>query len=98
MALPGRVVSTTQMVSVAGSAQQMVPVDPVWPNVVSEQPGLPAAGPTLNPSPRGANPWRFWLLTIIFAVSGLTRAPLPNRNSPRNRSKSGADAWAPPHG
>ena len=34
------------MVSLAGSAQQRVPVDPVWPNVRSEHPGLPAASPT----------------------------------------------------
>ena len=55
----GSDVSTTQMVWVVGSAQAIVPVDPVWPNVVSEQPLLPADAPTLNPNPRGVSPGGF---------------------------------------
>src|SRR5262249_42633066 len=49
----GSDVSTTQMVLLAGSAQQSVPVEPVWPKVRSEHPGLPASLPTASPSPRG---------------------------------------------
>ena len=41
---------------VRGSAQARVPVDPPWPNVASEQPGLPAWEPIANPRPRGINP------------------------------------------
>jgi len=39
------------MVSLAGSAQQSVPVEPVWPKVRSEHPGLPypLQTPNLNP-------------------------------------------------
>jgi len=40
------------MVRVAGSAHAIVPVDPVWPKVFSEQPLLPANKPTFHPSPR----------------------------------------------
>ena len=53
---PGNVVSTTQIVSVPGSAQARVPVNPLCPNVASEQPGLPEWAPMANPSPRGGNP------------------------------------------
>lgn len=53
MARAGKEVSITQIVSDSGSAQANVPVDPVWPNVRSEQPLLPAVRPTLKPSPRG---------------------------------------------
>ena len=35
-ARPGSDVSTTQMVRLAGSAQQSVPVEPVWPKVSAE--------------------------------------------------------------
>ena len=52
----GNVVSTTQIVSVPGSAQARVPVDPLWPNVASEQAGLPARVPMANPRPRGGSP------------------------------------------
>ena len=38
------------------------------------------------------------LLTISFAVWGLTTAPFARRNSARNRPTSGAEAWTPPHG
>ena len=48
----GSEVSTTQMVSVAGSAQAIVPVDPEWPKVFSEHPALPANEPTFSPRPR----------------------------------------------
>src|SRR6516164_9489099 len=98
MARAGRDVSTTQMVSVAGSAQAMVPVEPVCPNVFSEQPGLPAAAPTFNPKPRGVSPFAFWLLAISFAVSGLTTVPVIDRNSASQSATSGAEQWAPPHG
>ena len=46
----------------AATAQQdmidvpMFEVDPLWPKVESEQPGLPAWAPMANPSPRGGNP------------------------------------------
>src|SRR5262249_27370060 len=53
---PGSDVSTTQMVPVAGSAQQSVPVEPLWPNVRAEHPRLPDSSPTANPNPRGVNP------------------------------------------
>src|SRR6185436_11390330 len=52
-AAPGSVVRTTQTVSVSGSAHASVPEEPEWPNVFSEQPGLPAPRPTENPRPRG---------------------------------------------
>jgi hypothetical protein len=52
----GSDVSTTQIVSLAGSAQQSVPVEPVCPKVCSEHPGLPDPLPTPNPNPRGVNP------------------------------------------
>src|SRR6516165_1607023 len=52
----GSDVSTTQMVLLAGSAQQSVPVEPVWPNVRAEHPRLPDSLPTANPNPRGVNP------------------------------------------
>ncbi len=90
--------STTQIVWLTGSAQQIVPVEPVWPNVLSEHPGLPANAPTFIPSPRGVSPGSFWLLTIFRAVSGLTTSPFSYRNSARNRPTSGADAWVPPQG
>src|SRR5207248_1107232 len=54
-ARPGSDVSTTQIVSIAGSAQASVPVDPECPNVFSEHPALPAAAPTFSPSPRGVS-------------------------------------------
>ncbi len=50
-ARPGSEVSTTQMVSLAGSAQPIVPVEPVWPKVRPEHPGLPDRSPTANPNP-----------------------------------------------
>src|SRR5262245_58906858 len=76
----------------------MVPVDPVWPKVFSEQPLLPAGEPTLHPSPRGVSPGGLWFLTIRLAVSGLRQAPVSFRNSPRNFARSGAEAWVPPQG
>src|SRR5437899_8252751 len=87
----GSDVSTTQMVSLAGSAQESVPVEPVWPKVCSEQPGLPDPLPTPNPSPRGETPDGLWFLIINRAVSGLTALPRAPRNSPRNVAMSGAD-------
>ena len=81
---PGSDVSTTQMVSLAGSAQQSVPVEPVWPKVCSEHPGLPDSLPTPNPNPRGVNPAGLWFLIISRAVSGLTTLPRAPMNSPRN--------------
>src|SRR2546428_11681831 len=86
------------MVSLAGSAQQSVPVEPVCPKVLSEHPGLPADRPTFIPNPRGASPAGLWLVTINRAVSGLTADPFSYRNSDRNRAISGADAWVPPQG
>jgi len=44
------------------SAHTSVPVEPVWPNVFSEQPGLPERLPTANPNPRGARPSGLWFL------------------------------------
>src|SRR5207249_6124604 len=87
-ARPGSDVSTTQMVSLAGSAQQSVPVEPVWPKVRSEHPGLPEALPTPNPNPRGVNPAGLWFLVISRAVSGLTTLPRAAMNSPRNLATS----------
>src|SRR5262249_11569663 len=97
-ARPGSEVRTTQIVSVAGSAHATVPVEPVCPKVFSEQPGLPAAAPTLSPRPRGVSPAAFWLVAIRFAVSGLTAAPRAYRNSARNLPTSAAEQCAPPQG
>ncbi len=97
-ARPGSDVSTTQMVSLAGSAQQSVPVEPVWPKVRSEQPGLPDSLPTPNPNPRGVNPAGLWFLIISRAVSGLMTLPRAPMNSLRNRATSGAEACVPPQG
>src|SRR6516165_3643549 len=97
-ARPGSDVNTTQMVSLAGSAQQRVPVEPVWPKVRSEQPGLPARLPTPNPNPRGVNPFGLWFLIISRAVSGLMTLPRAPMNSPRNLARSGAEACVPPQG
>jgi hypothetical protein len=72
----GRVVSTTQIVSVAGSAQQRVPVEPPWPNVFSLHPGLLARVPMSKPSPRARMPWRLWLVIINLAVAGWRVLPL----------------------
>src|SRR5262249_55248625 len=94
----GSDVSTTQMVSLAGSAQQSVPVEPVWPNVRSEHPGLPDSLPTPNPNPRGTNPAGLWFLIISRAVSGLMTLPRVPMNSPRNLATSGAEACVPPQG
>src|SRR5262249_53143387 len=94
----GSDVSTTQTVSLAGSAQQSVPVEPVWPKVRSEHPGLPDSLPTANPNPRGVSPFGLWFLTISRAVSAFTALPRAPRNSPRNRATSGAEACVPPQG
>src|SRR5207248_6337743 len=67
----GSDVSTTQMVSLAGSAQKSVPVEPVWPKVCSEQPGLPDSLPTPKPNPRDVKPFGLWFLVISRAVWGL---------------------------
>src|SRR5436305_11258535 len=97
-ARPGSDVSTTQMVSLAGSAQQSVPVEPVWPKVCAEHPGLPDSFPTPNPNPRGVNPAELWFLIISRAVSGLTTLPRAPMNSPRNLATSGAEECVPPQG
>src|SRR6185503_12056697 len=94
----GSDVSTTQIVSLAGSAQQSVPVEPVWPKVRSEQPGLPDSLPTPKPNPRGVKSAGLWFLVISRAVSGLTTLPRAPRNSPRNLPTSGAEACVPPQG
>src|SRR5439155_8035321 len=94
----GSDVSTTQMVSLAGSAQQSVPVEPVWPKVCSEHPGLPDALPTPNPNPRGVSLAGLWFLIISRAVSGLITLPRAPMNSPRNLATSGAEACVPPQG
>ena len=86
------------MVRVAGSAHVIVPVDPVWPKVFSEQPLLPAIKPTFHPSPRGVSPGELWFLTISLAVSGFKHAPVSSRNSARNLAMSGAEACVPPQG
>ena len=86
------------MVSLAGSAQHSVPVEPVWPKVRSEHPGLPDPLPTPNPNPRGVNPSGLWFLIISRAVSGLTTLPRAPMNSPRNLAMSGAEACVPPQG
>jgi hypothetical protein len=87
------------MVSLAGSAQQQsVPVEPVWPKVRSEHPGLPDPVPTPNPNPRGVNPSGLWFRTISRAVSGFTTWPRAPRNSPKNVATSGAEACVPPQG
>src|SRR5437588_12837918 len=85
-------VRTTQMVSLAGSAQHSVPVEPVWPKVCSEHPGLPDSWPTANPNPRDVKPALLWFLVISRAVSGLTTLPRAPRNSSRNLARSGAEA------
>ena len=84
------------MVRVAGSAHAIVPVDPVWPKVFSEQPLLPANKPTFHPSPRGVSPGELWFLIISFAVSGFKHAPFSSRNSARNLAMSGAETCVPP--
>src|SRR5215510_11405729 len=94
----GSDVSTTQTVSLAGSAQQSVPVEPVWPKVRSEHPRLPDALPTANPNPRGVNPAGLWFLIIRRAVSGLMALPRAPMNSPKNLAISGAEACVPPQG
>src|SRR5262245_59422628 len=94
----GSEVNTTQMVWLAGSAQAIVPVEPVWPNVFSEHPLLPADAPTLNPKPREVSPSRLWLVTMSLAVCGFTAAPFSLRNSPKKRAMSGAEACVPPQG
>jgi hypothetical protein len=63
------------MVSLAGSAQQSVPVEPVSPKVRSEEPGLPDFWPTANPSPRGVSPGEWWFSIISRAVVGRTTLP-----------------------
>jgi hypothetical protein len=63
-ARPGSDVTTTHLVSLAGSAQQSVPVEPVWPKVCPEHPGLPDSLPTPNPNPRDVSPARLWFLII----------------------------------
>ena len=98
MARAGSEVRTTQMVRVAGSAHAIVPVDPVWPKVFSEQPLLPANKPTFHPSPRGVSLGELWFLIISFAVSGFKHAPFSSRNSARNLAMSGAETCAPPQG
>lgn len=86
------------MVSLTGSAQQRVPVEPVWPKVCSEHPELPDVLPTPNPNPRGVNPSGLWFLIIIRAVSGLSTWPRAPMNSDRNLPTSGAEACVPPQG
>src|SRR4026207_2055539 len=94
----GSEVRTTQMVRVAGSAQAIVPVEPLCPKVFSEQPLPPADGPMFHPKPRGVRPGGLWLFTISLAVSGFRQAPVSFRNWPRNFARSGAEACAPPQG
>ena len=74
-ALAGNVVNTTQMVSVAGSAQQSVPVEPLWPNTFSRPLGPPSPLPKSKAKPRGRMPSELWLRIIRRAVSGFNSLP-----------------------
>src|SRR5262245_39914320 len=94
----GSDVRTTQRVRVAGSPQAIVPVDPLCPKVLSEEPLLPADKPTFHPNPRGVSPGGLWFLSISLAVSGFRQAPVSFRNSARNFARSGAEACVPPQG
>jgi hypothetical protein len=81
--------STTQIVSVAGSAQQSVPVELVCPSVRADTPAPPACGLTANASPRGFDARRMWLRIMGRAVSGVRIVARSCRNSARNRASVG---------
>ena len=53
-----RLVSTTQMVPVSGSAQDSVPVEPLWPKVRGPQAGAPTLGGRSKPRPAGLHAGR----------------------------------------
>ena len=75
------VVSTTQMVPVSGSAQDRVPVEPLWPKVRGPQAGAPTLGGRSKPSPLAFTPGGLWLAIISSSVAGLRMRPRWSRNS-----------------
>src|SRR4051794_11129181 len=75
----------------------IVPVEPVWPKVFSEEP-LASEEPTTKAKPRGVTSGGLWLAIMRRAVTGFTQAPDWFRNSARNFARSGAEACVPPHG
>ena len=64
----GSVVNITKLAPLSGSHQQRVPVEPLWPNVRSEQPFPKPAGRTANPIPQGVLSPLLWSTIIDAAV------------------------------
>ena len=88
--------STTQIVLFAGSAQQSVPVEPVWPKVRSEHPGLPDDRPTANPSPRGESPAGFTPRGLGFGVGKESGSPGCSDQTFGHTGSTGTLCWADP--